>query len=60
MKTENTKETTASAKTKTTIKTLKLTKETLETLSDQNAGAVKGGASGTISRLCGGSGGSLS
>ena len=35
-----------SAKDKVKIKTLKLTKETIETLSDQGAGAIKGGAPG--------------
>ena len=44
MKTENTKETRLSAKTKATIKTLRLTKETVEDISKQDAGAIKGGA----------------
>lgn len=43
MKTENTKETTTSAKSKATIKTLKLAKETIEKLSEQDAAAVRGG-----------------
>lgn len=43
MKTENTKETNTSAKTKAPIKTLKLAKETIEKLSEQDATAVRGG-----------------
>ena len=48
MKTRKTNEetTSPSAKGKLKIKNLKLTKETLETLSDQDARAVKGGATG--------------
>jgi hypothetical protein len=46
MKTENTKETHVSAKTKASIKTLKLAKETIEKLADQDAGAIKGGGRG--------------
>ena len=45
MKTENTKGTSTSAKTKATIKTLKLAKETIENLSDRDAAAVRGGRS---------------
>ena len=53
MKSKKSKEeaATPSAKGKVKIKTLKLTKETIENLSDQDAGAVKGGNG---SRLNGG------
>jgi hypothetical protein len=47
MKTENTKETDVSAKTKPPIKTLKLAKETIEKLSEQDAIAVRGGGRGS-------------
>lgn len=53
MKTENTKETDASAKTRPTIKTLKLAKETIASLSEQDASAVRGGRSSSGGSIAG-------
>jgi hypothetical protein len=53
MKTENTKETNVSAKTKAPIKTLKLSKETIENLSEQDASAIRGGRSSSGGSIAG-------